>query len=1582
MADYSSFEEGAVETDYSSFDLIEDEVPKAPNRSEKHVAAQLAVLNTRNPEELIDNFNLTVTDLSAGNTAGVREGFNRRRAEAHKNQLEMINNSTSDFLSGKLSEQELEVIVGSTGQVDAESSDSELIIKEASEPLENETVDLMSTREAWASSLDSIKDLRRARQEAFTSLSYTGEDGTLNALADFTEVLIPFAEQVFTSKVISGIRAGDKPSIAKAITFMGSAKADMRDWFQELGPYEKVDFIKGLSGLLQTTKGITTVNDNEALRLNLLTSVTNPGEYGENEELVDNVFSVLDWVGLGGLVKGFIKGGKAAKASRLKGLEESLQNSVDDIGRRFEKESIQPSSVYNDVQQVNPEKARKMYAAVDVDETGDFVDAVAGTESGEFFRGSHGPQVSTESGNVLHKPNAPDVEVLRQEQSLGRADLSRAEISNIELYTRDRLENVVGLSQRAEMSTMTKDKDFSGMSLKNVYGPKDGGFTNASEAIEEVLFSLRTFGITEDNITLLRRVGDEYVPTTLKEVTGRKAVKDVLVKTGKPIPEELSMGNMLDDYLVQVDHKYSYDPVSDLNKFEPVTVKKNFLDRFAVIGGGKPGEAGAAKWIFDAASMHDPKIILGANSVFDASAGMQKILTQVADNFTTKFKKLDVGSQKFLDEVFQKSNFQRTWYSEEELKGMGMSRADIDTYYEWKNANDQLYWTESRDFNKTLTKDGYGLYQDKANNTSFVAKPIGKQSAVNRVKKAYDSELDKVVAVDSKMIDDLYEAGGDIATFRDKEVLDGEVVEFIINKNSTKQYIRKLNDYDNILNYIPGHYHIDYKSPHFIDKVFLDATGNEVRQAVHRAGDIKTADMYAAKLTKEAPEGTTYVARKAKETLSGPYNIDYYNTQKSSGRVNQRRRGKLVGQVSDHDSVEKMTTGRIVDPITSLSNSIEGISRRVYTREFIDTYKARIVNTNPEFFPLDDFGKPRWTGDITEIKPAARETSKEMADIRSHINYVNQLEHGWKGWFDRAYAGVMDTIADTVGGKTAKGERFVRGVLEETENPTALAKRFTSDMFLALNPPRQLLVQGHQITTLSANFPKYFFSEMFPDIMSIYQYQIMKGTMPFNKIVKRLSKDYSGKVVKSEDEIANLVKEFDRSGLGTIDRHNLVNSGIDSLVETGRFRKVKKGYKYVVGTGRALGFNPGENLNMLGSWLCHRDEALKKATSEGRKLDAKDLADASGKARNYMYNMNWAGAQPYEHSALSAIFQYFAVSHKGMLTMTTNRVLSGKEKAALLAFNAAMLPKNPKLVFKVLGITGLTSYMAADDERLEALTNGLTGWFYNKAIQGAFDADGEESQLSFASLTAADPDSVIRMFELLDGNVIDSLASTPVGNIGNRLYDVATEFKNLWTMPETPIEKFGSLVGAIGDVPSFTKNFSDGFKELLVKGYATRYNAEGDVVAEGITTPESFAKMLFGLETYREHLTRATTGEYIDVMENSKEELKQIISEVKKHYARQDGNMRDWEFKKQALSALFSIIPASEVDKREFVLKELERDAQKDPDTSLKRMIIKKGYGGMMSEDEFKTQINMLPIPAEEKTKIISTWDKFKKGDE
>jgi hypothetical protein len=1521
MTDLSAFDDEANGSDLSGFN-DSSPAPFSTEPSDKNVAAQGAVMDGVT-ESLIETYQ-TLSELPSSERTAAMGNITDR---VHQSSVDKSRNIAAQLvMNPDISEEEANSIVRAmAGMPEDKPSSNQLMAMEAGmRPSGDEGKEQEDIRIDAAEISRQIVERMELKQQILNGKELSTNTGGLNAVADFLDLVIPFSEGILTADVVNQVRGGDKLAASKALALLGSVKMDMKEAFQQMDWREQGVVIESLAKIIDNSSTLIFTNDNDLAQRDLFMSIVDGSYYGDGDKALDNIISVLDLVGLGALLRVPKAAVKATGMTRK-------------LGRRAMRSKEQPTAPAKIIGEVNPEEARQLHAMADADESGEAASTIYGTTREEAIVSAKGPQVDAGDGSVENKVHDLDKYVRELTERDGMIDLSADEIKSAQVAAASRLESVNGVVNRGELATTPEFKPDGTTVFRNVYGPAGGSYKDPQNAIDNVLNSLRNYDVKESDLVLLRKEGDEYVETTLSEVKAKEELREEFVSKKKALPEYLKRINFKQDYLVRVNFEHKADPF-DVS-WDKLQVKRNFFDHISKFNRGEIGKASLNRYFFDVHSMFDPRITLGANVAVDKSSAIEAALTGLADNFVKPFLDLDVDRQELIYDIIKNQNFMEARLTPTQLKAKGVSEAEMKLLDKWQETWDSIYWLENKDLIKRLRAGKYQLFEDSVSDTRLVAKPVA-VNKLDKVGKVYDPQTGTFEVVGPSARTELYANNGTIAKLRQPEVIDGNVVEFIVARNKDGESgLRTIRDSDQILNHTQGYYTVRYKDPHIIEKRYVDASGVERRQAVKTAGDVKTADLAVDNLNRDNVEpGVTYIARSNRDDSVTQMEDDYWSLQATNGRTSQRVRGERLGEVGSN--LVENSLGATEGPAEALMNSVRSISRRTGMRDYIERYKQRFINEYGDMLPRDEFNNPIWPRNSDDLKPDGRETSKRMADARANLEYINYLENGYRNGLDDAWKAMLNGMADGLGKFSPAAEGAVRATADEVISPAGWLRARAFDAYLATNPIRQFVVQAHQMSLLAANFTKYVASGKIAKELGAVHHVIIKGA---DKV-----KDTDKVWGMSGKEAKQLADEYKLTGFdASIDRQNLVENGLDQLVETTRFKGAKKLHTKTVGTLRKLGFDAGERINIMSSWLAHRNKAIEDGLDIS---DPRVFEEVMGKARNYTFNMNEAGNLPYNKNAMSLVFQFMQVPHKAILQFTTNRVLSRKERMRLAAYNAVMLPLPVGLVTTLFG-----EDLPEDPVARDFLINGLEGMLLNQAARAMF---GDDTTVDFTSLAAVDPNAP---FELINGILTSDigtiLANSPSLSLwaghNPRMTNIVRETMNLVTAPDDlSMEDLGAVAHTFASFSSGYANLSKSFKELFVQEYAKRYSASGEVVNSNVTTPESIAKLL-GFGTLEEALQREVIGSLYSASPDAKKDVRELYRLQTQALARRGINADNPEWSQRMLRAFWIAGDFSGGQKEEY-LKLMKRDASKGDAGAMGIVLRNIGY---VSADEIRKAI-------------------------
>lgn len=1412
--------------------------------SDAHLSAQASVMS---PNETVQEYQELSLSYGDDKDAALLGKSAQRRVESDTLQNQTALNIMAD--ASVPEETRLQVGAGLSNNTSANKSTTRMLYEDLiAKESEGESEDQAEGRIKLVDILDDLEERRQAEQSALNGNQLSTSESGWNTAGDFAELFIPFDETVFTESFAAKLREGSAADIDTFRVMLGNRKAEIRDWAATLDFNQQTALMSKAAEMLNNTRGIVFTNDNDLLQKISFIDMFDPNSYTDGWQFADNLISVMEMSGALLPVAKFVKGTVIGARATAK-----VEKAISRVKNAARRSDVQPASVARTASDVNPSEARKMATASIVDETGEVAKATHGTSREDVIIDADAPQIRYEDGSIDMAPFTirTRIDKLMQRNLL---DYSAEERVSQHLATVAEFADEFPVHLH-NSSPAPKFLDNGQTEFNNVYSTPNGGWTTPAKALEEVQSRFRQYDVNEEDFVLMQKSGTQYVETTLKEVEAKQALRDQLVKAKKKLPEELKKVNMVDDFVVKVKFTRDFDP--NKVKHERLSYSKNFLDRVPAFAASSAGGSSITRNLFDPASIFDPRIFLSANVAIDRSSAIEADLVKLADlSFGRPMRKLPKERQELLGEIIKEQNLLETRFDAVQLEAKGVTKEEQKILDGWRDVWDTVWILENRDLRNTLSTRGYQIFRDSISETELVAKPIKNP---NKSIDVYNATSGQIESMGPKSLKDLYESGGTVAELRSPLIEEGMTAEFVISKGTKENNLKEITSGDIVLPYKKGYYHVKYKDPHFIIEKFTDASGKEITRAVKTAGSTKEADRIVEKLSKNADEGVTYYRREDKSTTTRDAENDVWDLNVASGRSSQKVRGQRLG------TEDKLQDAPIQGPVESLLASARSIARRMSLRGYIDDSKTRFMDEFDEILSRDPkTGVKRYPKSIDELRGAntGSQYRKILADARTYWEYINSIEVGYRNGLDEVWRASLNGIAEAIGTKSASAEKLTRDILAELESPTGWIRGRAFDAYLATNPFRQFIVQSHQATLLAVNFPEYVFSQKLARDMSAVHLAMFGEKGMNNKAVQKLT----GMTL---EEARKLRDEYLDTGLdASIDMNNLVEKSLDQLVESSNFKTIKKLHGKIVGTLREVGFDAGERINIMSSWLAHRDQAIKA----GKDLNNITVqAEIVGRARNYTLNMNKAGEMPYNKNSLSLLFQFMQVPHKMVTTILFNKALKPAEKVRLGAYNMIMLPLPIGLTYSILGESDLPK----DSIAREVIVNGVEGAIINKLAQLTFDDD---TSISFSSFTTADTGGLYDLLaSFVSADLTEIAANAPslslvMGNaprMGTLLHNTARVFA------EPTMENFGTAAHKFASVSSGYANFSQFYEELFVDEVNKRYS-QGKVAEEDMTVPESIAK-LFGFNTTQQHVD-------YEIKRRNYQESKTALDDVEKFY--------------------------------------------------------------------------------------------------
>lgn len=1525
---------------------VNQTAPVSNQASNLNLAAHSAAL-VQDPQQVMEAYNTSLSEVSLeGKSQAAQAIFDTAKQQSFNQQKQALVNLLVD--PNVSDEEKKQAALGVLDWQDSRYNIRNTLSTNALiAPSGKENSEMEFTRVNLADSVHAVNEYKREAQAILNGQVAAVDAETMTAFADAFQYFTPFVENKFAGTILDDLKNGDGHAYIQATAMLGSAKMDIKDMINSIPPEQRIGFTQAVVNAVNANKNIVMVDENDFAKVDYLRSFLEDGYYDDTAKWVDNVASILNIVGLGADVGRVARG--VTRAARIS--EDTARN----IRREAVVNRVQPTTISQNYKDTNPAKAQAVHEAAASDATGEASQALYGATREEAVVHDLAPQIGSVDNSVKAKVGnagamydqqiTPPGELMDFVNNNGAIHYWEAEKRQLRADVVNDFEQVHGMNARKEMFQVEDIPD--GVKIRAMYGPAQGGFSSAEEAREMAKWALRDYGVEDKDIILMQRDGPNYYAVTDEQANIRLA-KDVIVG-GPGGARGMSITRTQPDFLVMVDHEYKFSPL-DVAQWAEADVKYNIFDRIPAFNGAA-GAGSLQAHVLDFASTLHPTIIKGANVAVDKAASLEKQLLDVGKTFTDNFTKLPKERQALLNDIIKEANDQGLNFDYAKMAADGLTKAEMDTLRSWKHYWDTAYWIENKDMARTLRARGYYEFVDEAHDTRLFAKPVSRQR-IGRSAKVYDHVNDEIRVLSNEELSDLYQRNGTIAQLRQPVQRGDDAAEFIVSEEAAgKGYLRALNDSSQVLNYRKGYYSVHYKDPHFIVKVVKDKRGNVLyEKAVATAGNAKDADLMVRRM--KAVDSASDFYRRPDLKKEGFRGDDHWDLQSARGRSAQKIRGKRLEDATS--TLSSPAQANILGPVDSMILSARSIANRVSMRDYLEATKERFVNQFREYLPKDQFGRPTFPSKVDDVRYYGGHTpdNKRLADARTTFSYLRYMEDGYINHIDDGIKATLKTIADIAGnaGLTKTEKAFTW--MGEARGLSAMGKNIAFNLYLALNPLRQLVVQSHQAVQLFANFPRWIMSGLAtPQITILTSFQL--GIAPNKALLKAAG--------MTLDEARQMFKEFDASGLvASIDKQNLIRGAMASLAD----QAAKKDFAPLTFL-RRVGFDAGENVNMQTAWLAHRDAAIRA----GKDVHAKDtLEEISALARNYTYNMNAAGDMPYNQNFLAGVFQFMQVPHKALTTMTTNRVLTPQQKLRLLGFNAVMYTLPPAAMYSWFG-----SILPDDPVARDAVVNGLEGAMLNKLLSLA---TGEETRIDWSGLSPFDlygtMDFIHSLFTTDVGTI---LASTPSGQLlfGNnpritnfaktaaRYFNLVDDYEDPTTFSQVALQ-FGKL----------SSGFSNAYKAAYAMEYGNKVNTLGGVTDSRVSTPEAMAQALgFGtLDEAQRYWVSNTTYEKSKSFEK---DVTEWYKGLKQHMVASGKSTEEYNNILQVYSEAWRVWGNDNFKAKQIIDQLLRKDLESGDNRMYKNLL---NMTGIMSKDELKNLVNGMPnITEEQRSQIQNTID-------
>lgn len=1465
-----------------------------------------------------------------------------------------------------------------------------------SDPGPDATAQTENSTDKVLDTLDIALEHRRRMQAIVNGIKGSRDITTPNMLVDVGELIVPFAEWIHFSDLQREIlnETGDE---GKALV-LGQQKQKIFESLQGMTLEERSKVARTLARIVEENSQILLPDGNDLMMIETLQRMLVDNDYSDFERWFDNVTSVADLIGLGGIVRyggKSLKGGKAAieleefaaetvesgeefisaaeKARRSRTINTDdtvIEGSAVDVSEQAittEERKLLSSTVSDDVDpaspgaianETNPNIARGLQETALSDETEEASIAIYGTNKSEAINSNMGPKADNGTGNIPHRPemNAPRIGEPEHVRSVRLAEgntlLSDNEWHSLVARITQRFQDVGGMHLH-KGSLLVRTLDNGHIGITGRYSPVDSGFTTSEQALSNAEYHFRNFGLKRDNFQLLvRSPSGEWVRESAQDASARQALVD---KGALDFEKEYSIG---------IDYNYSFRP-EDMEIEELLTSGTgligrlvNFADRIPSQVLANSGQGSLVQNLLDPASIIHPRIVNAASVSTDKAFRMRHLYTEVFGKFTDAYKKLNKSRRAVVSEYINKANFEGIPLKEHDLVQRGFNSKEIALLKEWRLANDVMWYAANEDLVASLRTRGYKVLVHKDSDTLLIGRPIANQNAP-KGEFAFDPMTGLNKTIDKELIDSFKE-GQSLVELKEPIQIDGEWVKYSVNwDNPQNGFIRELADDEIVMSYREGYYPVMYDANYFVDKVITLKGGSKEFKTIASARDSKEL----AKLKEQVmvSEGITeqefnklYKVRGDNRTQRAKNELldeGSFNLSSNSNLSMQRVRGERLADAGVDLHLRGMSN--LVDPLEAVAEQIRIMSRRVSLRKYLDTAKKRWMLTYGDQLdlPLSKAREPEFPKSITQVKGKQGSDPAMVSDARTNFNYLYSFENGYINLIDEGFKTSLQAVAQVVGeaGGPAKLEKMFFDLSKMS--PTHSAKSLAFRLYLSSSPLRQALVQRSQISQWAIYNPTY-----------------MSNPAGLMRDLTRLNSARVG--MKVNKDTKDLLEEVKSLGiLQAVDAHTLIRDDYLKLADLSAAQKVGSVVRKPLDFMQQIGFDLAEQDVLMSSYLTFRDLAVK----EGKDLKSQRVREqVLGQARAAALNMNRSGDVAHSHNTLAPITQFLSFQHKMFIQTISNKNLKNSDRLKLLAFNT--------LVFGV-GATPL--YFAYDKiwgdsdptPEKEFLKHGMIDQLANLGLSQIY----EDTNIDFSDIAPIEAYGMTDIFVTLAGTPLSGmLAESPAGSLffgGNARLQEAAKSVMRYFVPMTDYEDPLLKTTEMDVVKSAAHMFS-GYSSFFKAKYAfetgTAMSSSGKT-ADSDVNPIEAISMLLGMTTKD---VKAQWEIYNLSSKGSNrffqdDDVVQWYKDLRRHVSRRGTEKpEDIAYRKAVLGEAWKVFGQDRPRAIELIQKELQKDLANGDDSMYKHLWNK---AGLIEHDEWMRMLNALP-DTEMRAKILELY--------
>lgn len=912
----------------------------------------------------------------------------------------------------------------------------------------------------------------------------------------------------------------------------------------------------------------------------------------------------------------------------------------------------------------------------------------------------------------------------------------------------------------------------------------------------------------------------------------------------------------------------------------------------------------------DYASKFGRNVVRGANRAHDMGAALTRDLTDLAKE---NWDKLGFLSKRKVAGILEQGAKEEKWYDYNELMVTfpDITEKEIKAYYAARTFWDTVWEVQNTGLYKQL--QARNMKHLRAGEWQGVGAPIPNEvlgrTFSNTSNDIFDPSTGRMASMSPEEIQRAAAKGTEFYRLPNPEFVEDVGSSFVKIDRTVDGSVGRLPR--NVMKYIPGYYPRMYEDVYYVQqsrKARINGQQTTRTRTVYTASTKGEGARMASRLNAGLEDGEGGYKVKLASELTDDVVANDMERLNVEGRLFFSPRGHRLENVNG-------TQAAIEDPISTIQRSANAVGRSTGLQPWLRSMKERFYLTYGSKFvgSRDEFNRLTPTEIAERLNRAGDTLSEEgLGQARDMWNYIRVMQ-GSEEWDAIKMRRGVITLADFISQSSSRlATATAKGLLRAKDfAPMRALRAFSFTMFLALNPVRQLILQSQQAMYLTGLVPKYMLSgKLFKDSVGF------RAALAAQAGVRKLSK-FKGEEVRdfmkgkkmaakamgvSDSELDLMITKFRESGFAeAIDSHVFVAGALKGdMVFSESFTRhvLKSTAETVKSAGRvpkALGFDAGEMNNMVMTYLA----SIRRWKDNNPKIANKWHTDRyfdeiMGDARDMALAMTKSGQMSYQRGGLSLAFQFFAIQHKAMLGMLTNRAFTPMERLRIAVSQFTLYGAAGMGLQEFLDKAADHFGIVLDDTEQELLWGGLTDYTVNKLVEVATGEDSDlriGNEFSPAGGVVETPlEMVMRMSMQTDKTTIQMILDAFMGPSAQAVSRVGQQSSRAMQILGLSAEGFSSPditrengVRALHTMAEVASGYSNYIRARMWQNMKRNNILMNEVVPE-LSDEELFARKWFGVRSAGELDFWSDVQTVSQRGTSSKSRLDEAAEEIYEHY--------------------------------------------------------------------------------------------------